>query len=196
MNLIILLLTTLSINFPHTINFLKSNNDLTYFRKNSDFPITYNSRIKEYINFYTKKAKKYYEKTIGKSELYKPKIIKILSEYELPRELFLLPFIESGYNETAISSAKAQGLWQLMPLTAVSLGSKVDVFLDERRNYEKSTKHAAKFLKELYDKYNDWYLTLAAYNCGPGCVDKELKKTEPKIFGNWKNHFPPKLKTM
>jgi membrane-bound lytic murein transglycosylase D len=146
--------------------------------------------VDKYVQYYTKNAKKYYEKTIGKSEEYKKDIFEELQKNNLPKALFLLPFIESGYREVAESSAKAQGLWQLMPFTAVSLGSKVDVFVDERRNYKKATKHAIKFLKELHDKYDDWYLTLAAYNCGPGCVDKRIEAGESRDFWEIRDSFP------
>jgi len=160
------------------------------YKKDNRFPVTYNEDIDKMVWYYTHNAKKYYEKTIGKSEDYKDVIFEELDKANLPHELFLLPFIESGYREVATSSAKAQGLWQLMPFTAVSLGSKVDIFVDERRNYQKATQHAVKFLKELYDRYDDWYLTLAAYNCGPGCVDKRIEKRESRDFWKIKDSFP------
>lgn len=166
------------------------NSDFSYYKKDNRFPITYNESIDKFVKYYTGYAKKYYEKTIGKSETYKKVIFEELDKAHLPHELFLLPFIESGYNEVASSSAKAQGLWQLMPFTAVSLGSKVDIFVDERRNYQKATQHAIKFLKELHDKYDDWYLTLAAYNCGPGCVDKRIEAKESRDFWEIRDSFP------
>ncbi len=166
------------------------NYDFSKYRRDSRFPLTYNESIDKFVQYYTHQAKNYYEKTIGKSEDYKQVIFEELDKANLPHELFLLPFIESGYREVALSSAKAQGLWQLMPFTAVSLGSKVDIFIDERRNYQKATQHAVKFLKELYNKYDDWYLTLAAYNCGPGCVDKRIEAGESRDFWEIRDSFP------
>ena len=159
-------------------------------KKENQIDLKYSDKTKEYINFYTKRAKKYFEITLGRGEKFKKVIEKELELANLPKELYLLPFIESSYKLSIVSSARAKGLWQLMPFTATSLGSKIDVFVDERSNLEKSTRHALKFLNELYLRYHDWELTFAAYNCGPGCVDRRIKEANSHEFEKIRDLLP------
>jgi membrane-bound lytic murein transglycosylase D len=108
--------------------------------------------------------------------LFYPTVERIFKEEGLPSDLALLAVVESGGNPAAVSRAGAAGLWQLMPSTARRLGLRVNRFIDERFDVEKSTKAAARYLKELYSIFKRWDLAIAAYNAGPGTIQRRLKK--------------------
>ncbi|HEY4964766.1 MAG TPA: lytic transglycosylase domain-containing protein [Puia sp.] len=114
----------------------------------------------------------------------------ILSQYGLPEELKYLAVIESNLKPTALSWAGAVGPWQLMPSTARLLGLKVTRKVDERKNYYKSTKAAAIYLRDLYTELGDWLLVIAAYNGGTGNVYKAMKKSHSKDFWSLQYYLP------
>ena len=100
----------------------------------------------------------------------------------LPEELYYLAMIESGFNNRAYSRAKATGTWQFMKGTAKNYGLKVGYWVDERRNLEKSTRAASRLLKDLYKRYDDWYLALAAYNAGHWKSKQSYSKAKTRDF--------------
>jgi membrane-bound lytic murein transglycosylase D len=106
----------------------------------------------------------------------------ILREKGLPEELFYLALIESGYDPMAFSRAKASGIWQFVGKTGKRFGLKVDKWVDERRDPEKSTYAAAAYLKNLYGMFNDWDLAMASYNAGEGRILKAMKKANSQDF--------------
>src|SRR5580765_6723268 len=114
----------------------------------------------------------------------------ILNQYGLPTQLKYLAVIESNLKPTALSWAGAVGPWQLMPATARLLGLKVTRKVDERKNYYKSTKAAAIYLRDLYTELGDWLLVIAAYNGGTGNVYKAMKKSHSKDFWNLQYYLP------
>src|SRR5450631_120936 len=114
----------------------------------------------------------------------------ILSQYGLPSQLKYLAVIESNLKPTALSWAGAVGPWQLMPATARLLGLKVNRKVDERKNYFKSTKAAAIYLRDLYAELGDWLLVIAAYNGGTGHVYSAMKKSHSKDFWNLQYYLP------
>jgi membrane-bound lytic murein transglycosylase D len=114
----------------------------------------------------------------------------ILGQYGLPSELKYLAVIESNLKPTALSWAGAVGPWQLMPGTARLLGLKVTRKVDERKNYYKSTKAAAIYLRDLYTELGDWLLVIAAYNGGTGNVYKAMKKSHSNDFWNLQYYLP------
>ncbi len=127
------------------------------------------------------------EIALRRAGLYIPYITPILKSYALPEELAILPLIESRFNPFAVSRSGAGGIWQLMPATARRFGLRVGKYVDERFDLYRSTHAAARYLKELYRRFGNWELVLAAYNCGEGCV---LKKTGGKDFWNRKYRLP------
>ncbi len=142
--------------------------------------LTYNSNVKQHIEMYVEKRRKQVELMLGLAEYYFPIFEEILMEEGLPLELKYMPVIESGLNPVASSRAGAQGLWQFMYGTAKSYGLEVNSFVDERWDPVKSSRAAAAYLKDLFDIYGDWYLVIAAYNCGPGNVNKAIARSGGK----------------
>jgi membrane-bound lytic murein transglycosylase D len=134
------------------------------------------SLIKKYIEIYTSgKAKEHIKTALEKSGAYKEMILKTLEKFDLPLELFYLPVVESLYNLNTVSHAGAVGLWQIMPHRGRALGLKINYWIDERRDPEKSTKAACVYLKQLYLMLNDWHLVLAAYNRGEYGLIRDMK---------------------
>jgi membrane-bound lytic murein transglycosylase D len=114
----------------------------------------------------------------------------VLKQYGLPAELKYLAVIESQLKPTAVSWAGAVGPWQFMPATARVLGLRVNRHQDERTNFQKSTRAAAKYLVDLYSQYNDWLLVIAAYNGGPGNVDIAIRRSGSRNFWELQRYLP------
>jgi membrane-bound lytic murein transglycosylase D len=114
----------------------------------------------------------------------------VFEQNKMPVELKYLAFIESGLQRNAGSWAGAVGPWALMPVAAKEYGLKISGQKDERLDYTKSTKAAAALLSDLYDKYEDWLLVIAAYNCGPGGIDKAIKKSGSRDYWTLQNFLP------
>lgn len=145
-----------------------------------------NSFVKQYLaenDFFLQKIK-------TKSDYYFTMIDSVFSSHELPVELKYLAIIESKLNPSIYSKAGAVGLWQMMPSPARSFGLKVSGKTDERKNAFKSTIAAAKCLVYLNNIFDDWLLTLAAYNCGPGGVLKAIKRSGSRNFWVLQNYLP------
>jgi membrane-bound lytic murein transglycosylase D len=119
---------------------------------------------------------------LTRSSKYRGLIEKALTDLDLPKGIAYLPVIESGYSPTMTSKSGAHGIWQFMPDTAREYGLRVDWWVDERADPELSTRAAAQYIKDLYREFNDWSLTLAAYNCGPGRIRRALADTGAKSF--------------
>ncbi|MBU8892795.1 MAG: transglycosylase SLT domain-containing protein [Bacteroidales bacterium] len=142
--------------------------------------LSYNKIVRNYIHVYTKKQREGVENMIGLSDYYFPKIEEIFEGYGLPTELKYMAVIESALNPRAVSRVGATGMWQFMYGTARMYDLTVNSFVDERRDPIKSAHAAALFMKDLYAMFNDWTLVIAAYNCGPGNVNKAIRRTGGK----------------
>ncbi|MBR5532920.1 MAG: LysM peptidoglycan-binding domain-containing protein [Bacteroidales bacterium] len=169
--------------------------DSVYIERLSKLPtlidMPYNSIIKQYITLYAEKRRKLVESLLGFGNYYFPIFEEALEREGLPHELKYMPVIESALRPNAVSRAGAAGLWQIMPKTAKGLNLEVNSLVDERRSPIKSSEAAAKYLKELYNTYNDWSLAIAAYNCGPGNVNKAIIRSGGKRdFWGIYHHLP------
>lgn len=149
-------------------------------QSNSAVQLSYNKIVKNYIDLYTLKRREQVCNMLGLAEYYFPIFEEELDRQGLPLELKYLPVIESALNPLAFSRAGACGLWQFMYGTGKDYKLHIDSYIDERRDPVKSTKAAVKYLKDLYKVYGDWMLVIAAYNCGPGNVNKAIRRTGGK----------------
>jgi len=142
--------------------------------------LTYNKTVKNYIKMYTERKRELVEIMLGLTAYYFPIFEETLDKYNMPLELKYLPVIESALNPVARSRANAVGLWQFMYYTGKQMKLEVTTFVDERRDPVKASDAAARYLQKLYDTYGDWHLAIAAYNCGPGNVNKAIRRSGGK----------------
>ena len=153
----------------------------------------YNNVVKSYIEMYTSNRRKpLVEKMLGMWLYYEPIFEEALSKEDMPLELKYLPIIESALNPNAVSPAGAAGLWQFILSTGRGMGLEVNSLIDERRDTYKASQKAAEFLKSLYKTYGDWSLAIAAYNCGPGNVNKAIRRSGGGKKDYWEiyNYLP------
>ena len=137
---------------------------------------------------YTVRKPKQVAVMLGLGNYYFPMFEEALAKYDLPMELKYLPIIESALNPGANSVASAVGLWQFMYSTGKMYKLEISTFVDERRDPLKATDAAARYLRDLYNIYQDWHLVIAAYNCGPGNVNKAIKRSgDAKDY--WKIYY-------
>ena len=157
----------------------------------SPIHLPYNELVRTYIKRYTDSSG-LMSRVLTLAQYYFPMIEEELIRAELPVELRAMAIIESALQATAISRVGAGGLWQFMPVTARAYGLEVNSMVDERYDPAKSTVAACKYMKDLYKMYNDWSLAIAAYNCGPGNVNKALARTggNPTSFWEVYWHLP------
>ncbi|MBV6479707.1 MAG: hypothetical protein HGGPFJEG_02498 [Ignavibacteria bacterium] len=162
----------------------------------SDVPLEKNSVVDSYIEFFsnTDRGRSFIDKCLYRSGKFFPIMRKILKFNNAPEELIYLSVQESGLNPTIVSRAGAVGLWQFMPATGSAYGLDQDSYRDDRRDFEKATDAAARHLKDLYKTFDDWYLAFAAYNAGPGRVNKAIKRSGSKDFWTLRNFLPGETK--
>ena len=137
-------------------------------------PLTFNTHVKSFIELYANRRRQQSSRMLGLSYVYFPMFEEYLAKYNLPLELKYLAMVESALNPTAGSKAGAKGLWQFMRGTGAEYGLRVSTLVDDRFDPEKETEAACQYLKNLYARYDDWFLVLAAYNSGPGTVNKAI----------------------
>ncbi|MCE5330821.1 MAG: transglycosylase SLT domain-containing protein [Bacteroidales bacterium] len=140
----------------------------------------YNNTVRSFIELYTVRKRRQVEYMMGMSDYYFPIFEQVLGANNLPLELKYLPIIESALNTTIVSRMGAAGLWQFMIPTGRMYGLEINSLVDERLDPVKATYAAARFLKDLYSIYGDWHLVIAAYNCGPGNVNKAIRRAGGK----------------
>ncbi|MFH2124359.1 MAG: LysM peptidoglycan-binding domain-containing protein [Pseudomonadota bacterium] len=148
----------------------------------SDFPIIVNNQVQAYLDLFQNQQKKSFGIWLSRSGKYLPLMQAELKEAGLPEDLAYLAMIESGYNQKAYSKSHASGLWQFIPGTGALYNLTMNKYIDERRDAEKSTKAAVKFLSNLYDQFGDWHLAVAAYNAGPGKISKGMERYDVTDF--------------
>ena len=146
----------------------------------SAIELTYNPRVKSFIDLYVLKRRGQVELMLGLGKHYLPIFEEILDAEGMPLGLKYMPVIESALNPRARSRVGASGLWQFMYRTAKGYDLEISSFVDERMDPVKASRAAALYLKDLYEIYNDWHLVIAAYNCGPGNVNKAIRRSGGK----------------
>ena len=159
----------------------------------SSIELPYNQVVRSYIDRYVKRNRTLVEQMLGMSLYYMPIFEQALEKEGLPLELRYIPVIESAMNPNAVSPAGAAGLWQFMLGTARGVGLEVNSLVDERRDPYRSSEKAAAYFKQLYGIYGDWSLAIAAYNCGPGNVNKAIRRaSNPEKPDFWEiyNYLP------
>ncbi len=146
----------------------------------SEMELSFNSVVKNYIEMYAVRKRDQVSYMLALGDYYFPMFEQALDRHGLPLELKYLPVIESALNPVAVSRVGATGLWQFMLRTGKGYGLEVNSLVDERRDPYKSTDAAVRYLKDLYAIYGDWNLVIAAYNCGPGNVNKAIARSGGK----------------
>lgn len=151
----------------------------------SNIPYELNSEVEKFVKYFTSpRGRKFFTRWLERSAAFEPLIKAELEKEGMPEDLIYLAMIESGFNTRAYSRARAVGVWQFMRGTGRMFGLKDDYWIDERRDPVKSTQAAVKFLKLLYNRYDSWYLSMAAYNAGEGKINRAIRRYHTKDF--WK----------
>jgi hypothetical protein len=149
-----------------------------------DIPIVINDKVEQFIQYFQKTIRHKFVTWLARSEKYVPFMKNLLKEHGLPEDLVYMALIESGFDPYAYSRSKASGLWQFIYLTGKRYGLKVNWWVDERRDPEKATIAAAKYLKDLYEMFKCWYLAAAGYNAGEYKIIRAMKRYRTEDF--WK----------
>ena len=149
---------------------------IDYLATQTTLPLVYNDYVKKFIELYAVNRRGLTGRMLGLAHVYFPLFEETLAKYNMPLELKYLAMIESALNPTAGSRAGAKGLWQFMFNTGKLYGLKSTTLVEERYDPLKATEAACRCMRDLYRRYNDWFLVLAAYNAGPGNVNKAIKR--------------------
>ena len=146
------------------------------------FPKIYKPEVRRWIDFFGKNHKSYLKLWLKRSYRYFPLMKQIFENQGLPKELLSMSLVESSLSPQAVSSAQAVGYWQFIKPTALEFGLTVNPWIDERQDFEKSTRAAADYLSQLYLEFEDWLLAMSAYNMGENRLRKLIKKHNSKNF--------------
>ena len=147
---------------------------------NSYITLPYNETVRNYIILYAERMPNKMATMLSLAEYYFPIFEETLNAYDMPLELKYMAIIESALNPTAVSRARAKGMWQFIYSTARSYGLKINSYIDERFDPVKSADAAARYMKDAYDIFGDWSLAISAYNCGFGNVSKAIRRAGGK----------------
>jgi membrane-bound lytic murein transglycosylase D len=153
----------------------------------SQLPLAMNDAVLGFINFFSGRGHKTMIAGMQRAGRYRPMIQRVLDEEGVPQELIYLAQAESGFFPRAVSNKQATGMWQFVKFRGQEYGLMQTPYLDDRLDPEKATRSAARHLRDLYTHFGDWYLAIAAYNCGPGNVQKAVERTGYADFWELRN---------
>ncbi|MEJ2634769.1 MAG: LysM peptidoglycan-binding domain-containing protein [Calditrichia bacterium] len=160
-------------------------------------PLVLNQKVENAIKYFQSRGRRVFTKWLQRAGKYRNLAKEILNEEQVPEELYYLAMIESGFNPYANSYARAVGMWQFIYSTGKAYGLTSSWWYDERRDPEKSTRAAAKHLKDLYGRFNNWYLAIAGYNFSPGKIEKRIQRYNvdefwelPRLPRQTRNYVP------
>ncbi len=152
-----------------------------------DYPVETTPRVLAWLEAWTGNLRGYFASSIERSGLYSEKLREIFAQEGLPKDLVFLAHVESGFKTSAYSRAAARGVFQFIPETGRRYGLRIDRFIDERADPEKSARASAAYLRDLYEEFQDWKLAMAAYNCGEGKIRRIISSTGLRDF--WDPRF-------
>ena len=167
----------LSGDLPQLVEYEIFDNTVEY-----DYPIHIDPISEQYLRYYTGPARNTFQMWLDRSNKYIHVVKDVLYQEGLPQDFVALPFAESGYSTEAVSWVGATGIWQFMPNTGLYYGLKRDFWQDERKDFEASTRAAAKYLKSSYERFNDWHLATASYNAGGGRVNGAIRNSGTRDY--------------
>ncbi len=147
-----------------------------------DIPMESNASVRKWVYFFTHENRNRFDRFMSRGARYRILVQDILEENGVPAELYYLGMIESGYASRARSNARAVGIWQFIAPTARRYGLRVDRDVDERLDVLRSTRAAARYLKDLKEEFGSWYMAMAAYNCGEGRVRSAIRRQHTRDF--------------
>ncbi len=160
------------------------NSASTFIDSSSGFPLTLNRKVRLAIKYFQTKGRYVFTRWLERSGKYEALVRRIFREKNVPEELVYVAMIESGFNPRARSYARAVGMWQFISATGRYYDLRHNWWFDERRDVLKSSSAAAQHLSDLYDRFGDWYLALAGYNCNPRKVERNMRRYHTRDF--WK----------
>jgi membrane-bound lytic murein transglycosylase D len=152
--------------------------------------VKFNQQVRAYIESYVSDYRIGTERLLGRSELYFPIIDRELETRNLPNELKLLAIVESGLNPGVHSRVGAVGMWQFMKRTGQHYGLEINYMVDQRKDPVSSTKAALEYLEDLYNRFGNWTLAIAAYNCGPGTINSAIRKANSRNYWDLQKYLP------